>query len=169
MRTLLSLITAIIIIGIVSFTTTASLTITSSDFKNDDMIPAKFTCEGDNTSPALHISGIPSGAKTVALILHDPDAPMKGGFTHWVMWNLPADGNITANYTGAMQGLNGMGKSGYKGMCPPTGTHHYHFMVYALDTKLELDKATDKAALEKAMEGHILATGDLVGLYKKMK
>ena len=94
---------------------------------------------------------------------------MPGGFTHWVMWNIPTDGKIPEDYKGAEQGLNGIKKSGYKGMCPPTGTHHYHFLVYALDTKLTMDKNTDKAGLEKAMEGHILATGDLVGLYKKAK
>ncbi len=92
---------------------------------------------------------------------------MKGGFTHWVVWNIGTDGNIPESYNGAEQGLNGMKQNEYKGMCPPSGTHHYHFMVYALDKKLDLEKTTDKAALEKAMKGHILAKGDLVGLYKK--
>ena len=169
MRTLITLVAAIIVTGIVSFKGTTDLTITSTAFKNDGMIPMKYSCEGGENSPPLHIAGIPDGARSVALILHDPDAPMKGGFTHWVIWNLDTDGNIPENFKGAGQGQNSMKQNSYKGMCPPTGTHHYHFMVYALDTKLELDKNTDKAGLEKAMQGHILAKGDLVGLYKKVK
>ena len=147
----------------------AILTVTSSSFSNNGNIPAKYTCQGEQVSPPLKITGIPSGAKTLALILHDPDAPMQGGFTHWVVWNIPTDGNLSENFKGADQGWNGAKKSGYIGMCPPTGVHHYHFMVYALDTRLTLDKNTDKAGLEKAMTGHILAQGELVGLYEKSK
>ena len=169
MRTLITLVTAIVVIGIVSFTPKPDLKITSTGFKNDGMIPVKYSCEGGENSPPLHISGIPANAKSVALILHDPDAPMKGGVTHWVMWNISTDGDIPENFKGAEQGYNGMKQNGYKGMCPPSGTHHYHFMVYALDTKLTLDKSTDKAGLEKAIQGHVLAKGDLTGLYKKEK
>ncbi len=93
---------------------------------------------------------------------------MAGGFTHWVVWNIAIDGNIPEDFKGAEQGWNGAKKAGYIGMCPPTGTHHYHFKVYALDTQLTLDKSTDKAGLEKAMTGHILAEGEIVGLYKKV-
>ena len=156
---------AFTVVGLVSFAPKSDLSVTSPDFKNDGMVPAKYSCEGTGVSPALQISKAPAGTK----ILQDPDAPMPGGFTHWVMWNIPTDGKIAEDYKGAEQGLNGIKKNGYKGMCPPTGTHHYHFMVYAVDTKLTIDKNTDKAGLEKAMEGHILATGDLVGLYKKEK
>lgn len=152
-----------------SFSKQATLTVTSSSFSNNGNIPAKYTCQGEQVSPPLKITGIPSGAKTLALILHDPDAPMQGGFTHWVVWNIPTDGNLSENFKGADQGWNGAKKSGYIGMCPPTGVHHYHFMVYALDTRLTLDKNTDKAGLEKAMTGHILAQGELVGLYEKSK
>ena len=169
MRKPLILIAAFIVIGILSFTNKSGLKITSPAFTENGMIPAKYSCEGGESSPRLHISDIPAGAKTLALILHDPDAPMAGGFTHWVLWNLDVNGDIPENFKGAEQGYNSMKQTGYKGMCPPTGTHHYHFMVYALDTKLELNKSTDKAGLEKAMQGHILATGDLVGLYKKQK
>lgn len=117
----------------------------------------------------MKITGIPGNAKTLALILHDPDAEMPGGFTHWVVWNIPTDGNMPENFKGADQGWNGAKKTGYIGMCPPTGVHHYHFMVYALDTRLMLDKNTDKAGLEKAMTGHIVGKGELVGLYEKSK
>jgi Raf kinase inhibitor-like YbhB/YbcL family protein len=85
------------------------------------------------------------------------------------MWNIDVKETITENFKGAMQGANGTGKSGYIGMCPPSGTHHYHFLVYALDTKLNLDNSTDKAALEAAMKGHILSQADLMGLYTKTK
>ena len=145
-----------------------SLTVSSPDFQANAMIPAYFTCEGAGTSPALHIAGVPSGTKTLAIILHDPDAPHPGGFTHWVTWNIePTLTDIARNFKGGVQGSNGAGNPGYTGPCPPTGVHHYHFMVYALDTKLAIDPASDKAALEKAMQGHILAQSDLVGLYQK--
>lgn len=146
----------------------ATLTVTSSAFKNNGMIPVKYTCSGANISPDLAISGIPGTAKSLALILHDPDAPMPGGFTHWVMYNIPvSQGNIKEDYAPGRQGMNGKKENKYTGPCPPSGTHHYHFRVYALDTELRLDADADKKALEKAMEGHIVATGELVGLYKK--
>lgn len=146
-----------------------TLTVTSSSFSNNGNIPKKYTCQGEQINPPLKISSIPSGTKTLALILHDPDAEMQGGFTHWVVWNIPANGNMPENFKGADQGWNGAHKNGYIGMCPPSGVHHYHFMVYALNTRLTLDKNTDKAGLEKAMTGHILGTGELVGLYEKSK
>jgi Raf kinase inhibitor-like YbhB/YbcL family protein len=167
---LFSKISALLIVGIMaSFASQTKLTITSSSFTDNGNIPSKFTCEGTQTSPALNVTGVPAGAKSLALILHDPDAPMPGGFTHWVVWNIPTDGNISEDFKGAEQGLNGAKKPGYTGMCPPSGTHHYHFKVYALDTQLSLDKSTDKAGLEKAMTGHILGEGEIVGLYAKMK
>ena len=156
--------------GIATFSSIAKLDVTSTAFSNNGLIPMKYSCEGDKVSPPLTISGIPAGAKSLAIILHDPDAARQGGFTHWVVWNIDvADNTLPENFTGADQGLNGTGKPGYIGMCPPTGTHHYHFMVYALDTKLNIDAKTDKAGLEKSMEGHILAQGEIIGLYKKSK
>ncbi|MGZ3885113.1 MAG: YbhB/YbcL family Raf kinase inhibitor-like protein, partial [Mucilaginibacter sp.] len=128
-----------------SFTSQTKLNVTSMSFTNNGNIPSKFTCEGTQASPALNITGVPSGAKALALILHDPDAPMPGGFTHWVVWNIATDGNIPEDFKGAEQGFNGAKKSGYIGMCPPSGTHHYHFKVYALDTRLTIDRNTDKA------------------------
>ena len=151
-----------------SFKTDNDLAVTSAAFKNNSIIPSKYSCEGKETNPPLKVSNVPSTAKSLALIVHDPDAPMKGGFTHWVMWNINVDGDISEFFKNATEGLNSAKQKGYKGMCPPSGTHHYHFTVYALNERLELDPATtDKAALEQAMEGHILAQGELVGLYKK--
>ena len=150
--------------------TNGDLAVTSAAFKSNSIIPQKYSCEGAETSPPLRIANVPSTAKSLALIVHDPDAPVQGGFTHWVMWNIDVNGDIPEGYKNAVEGLNGARQKGYKGMCPPSGTHHYHFIVYALDERLELDpSATDKAALEKAMEGHILAKGDLIGLYRKTK
>ena len=167
---LLSTISILGAIGLIAFAQPRSLKVTSSAFQKNGNIPTKYTCEGEQVNPPLSITGIPPGAKSLAIILHDPDAPMDGGFTHWVVWNIdPSTKDIPEGFKGAEQGLNGAKQAGYIGMCPPSGTHHYHFMVYALDTKLDLSKQTDKTELEKSMKGHILAKGDLVGLYKKIK
>ncbi len=156
--------------AVTSFSSSPKLTITSGAFSNNGYIPMKYSCEGEEVSPPLTIADVPDSAKSLALIVHDPDAPRKGGFTHWVVWNIDVnDKALPENFKGAQQGLNGAGQPGYKGMCPPSGTHHYHFIVYALDTKLSIDAKTDKAALEKNMQGHIIAQGELVGLYKKSK
>ncbi|HLI93059.1 MAG TPA: YbhB/YbcL family Raf kinase inhibitor-like protein [Puia sp.] len=146
----------------------AALTITSPAFGANSMIPAKYTCQGQSISPALHLGEFPSQTKSLAIIVHDPDAG-HDGFTHWVAWNIHPMNDIPENYKGGVQGLNGAHKAGYMGPCPPSGVHHYHFMVYALDTRLDLGTRSDKADLEKAMQGHIVAQGDLVGLYSKGK
>lgn len=151
------------------FTNKIKLTVTSTSFRDNGMIPGKYSCEGEEISPPLKITDIPADTKSLALIVHDPDAPVKGGFTHWVVWNIDIDGNIPENFKKAEQGLNGSKKRGYKGMCPPSGTHHYHFKVYALDTSLNIDINMDKPGLEKAMSGHVLEEGELVGLYAKTK
>jgi len=145
-----------------------TLQVSSSSFKENTMIPSKYTCEGENISPALAIKNIPKQAKTLALIADDPDAP-NGGFVHWVAFNVDPAGTIKEHTEPGTKGKNGAGKNGYMGPCPPSGTHHYHFRVYALDSKLDLEEGATKAQLEKAMHGHILAQGELVGLYKKVK
>jgi Raf kinase inhibitor-like YbhB/YbcL family protein len=147
----------------------ATLSITSPAFTANGDIPSKYSCEGDNTSPALHIDAVPGGTQSLAIILQDPDAPMQGGFTHWVAFNIDPVTDIAENFKGGIQAMNGAKKNGYIGPCPPTGTHHYHFMVYALDIKLSLDEKAGKAEVEQAMAGHILSQGDLIGLYKKAK
>jgi Raf kinase inhibitor-like YbhB/YbcL family protein len=165
---LLSIFIALFISAIIlSLTDKSKLMITSTVFMDNNMIPSKYSCEGENISPPLSIADIPANAKSLALIMHDPDAPMKGGFTHWVVWNMDVNGDIPENFKGGEQGMNSSKKQGYTGMCPPSGTHHYHFKVYALDTRLNPGSNTDKAGLERAMKGHILAKGELVGLYAK--
>jgi len=151
-----------------SIIVTATLTITSPAFKNNGSIPDKYTCDGTNTNPELNISGVPENAKSLALIVDDPDAP-SGTFVHWVMWNIPVSSKIEENSVGGMQGKNGKNENKYTGPCPPRGTHHYHFKMYALDSMLDLSLNTDKEALLKAMEGHVLAMGELVGEYNRKK
>ena len=98
--------------------------------------------------------------------MDDPDAP-SGTFDHWIMWNIPPIDKIEENSAPGIQGINSKNQNKYYGPCPPSGTHHYHFRIYALDTKLDIPEKSDKKALLKALEGHIIATGELIGVYKK--
>jgi Raf kinase inhibitor-like YbhB/YbcL family protein len=150
-------------------TAIATLHISSAAFKHHDFIPALYTCEGENINPSLKIDKLPEGMEYFALIVDDPDAP-QGVFTHWVVWNIPPSHQVEENsLTGGVEGLNDYGKHKYMGPCPPQGTHRYFFKVYALDRKLDLDVTSKKEDLERAMQGHILAYGELIGLYKKAK
>ncbi len=169
MRILTISLAAFVIMTMAAFTAGKSLTVTSSAFTNNGMIPAKYSCVGQQASPPLSIANIPDGTKSLALIVHDPDAPMAGGFTHWVIYNIdPATTTIPENFKNSDEGLNGAKQKGYHSLCPPTGTHHYHFVVYALDVLLNIDKSTTgKVELEKVMKGHILAQGELVGTFNK--
>jgi hypothetical protein len=150
-----------------SFRDPDNLTVDSPDFQQGGQIPAKYTCEGASTSPRLKIGNIPDKAAALAIIVHDPDAPKQGGVSHWVAWNLPASGDIPEGYNGGMQGLNSDGTHGYKAICPSEGTHHYNFYVYALDTQLKVDDNVDEAGLQQLIKGHILAQGELTGVYTK--
>lgn len=149
-----------------AITLNTTLTIQRPAFKHNEFIPSKYNCDGMNINPALSLSGIPKDAKTLALIMDDPDAPM-GTFDHWIMWNIPVKEQIEENSAPGVQGKNGRKENKYTGPCPPSGTHHYHFKIYALDTKLGLPEDSDKKALEKAMAGHVIASAELVGLYKR--
>jgi Raf kinase inhibitor-like YbhB/YbcL family protein len=145
----------------------ATLQVSSPSFPANGMIPSKYTCEGASTSPAISVRGIPAGTKSLALTVFDPDAP-GGGMLHWIMWNIdPSTIDIAENSAPGTQGKNGKGDNRYTGPCPPTGTHHYHFTVYALDNRPDLDQSLGLAQLQDAMKGHILASGELIGLYKK--
>jgi len=140
--------------------------ITSPDFENNGHIPPKFTCQGEDINPPLLIDGIPEGTKTLALIVDDPDAPM-GTWIHWVVFNIPVVSKIEENTIPGKQGSNDFGRKDYGGPCPPSGTHRYFFKIYALDSKLNLEEGTSKQELEKGMQGHILDSAELIGLYKK--
>ena len=151
-----------------------TLTVTSPAFAERSMIPSKYTCDGRNISPPLKWDNVPSGTKTFALISDDPDAPV-GVWVHWVMWNIPADTKELAENlpteknlpNGSQQGITDFQRHGYGGPCPPSGTHRYYFKVYALDTELDLPNTSTKKDLLKAIHGHILAQGQLMGKYKK--
>ncbi len=145
-----------------------NLKLTSPAFSNNGEIPSKYTCDGDNVNPELDISGIPDNAKSLVLIMDDPDAPA-GTWGHWILFNIPIISKIQENSVPAdvLQGKNSWGKNEYGGACPPSGTHRYIFKLYALDTALDLDESANKRDVEKAMQGHILAQTKLVGLYSK--
>lgn len=144
----------------------ATLNVTSTAFAAGGMIPSKYTCDGANVNPPMDIQGIPENAKFLALIVDDPDAPA-GTWVHWVVWNIPLTEFIEENTVPGAEGLNNFQKHNYGGPCPPSGTHRYFFKVYALDALLNLPEETKKAGLEKAMSGHVLASGELMGLYKR--
>ena len=145
-----------------------ALTLSSDAFKNGGDIPSRFTCDGAGTAPALSWSGAPEGTKSFVLIVDDPDAP-SGTFVHWVVVDLPASTTSLAEGgtlpAGARTGKNDFGKVGYGGPCPPSGTHRYFFKLYALDTALGLNPGATKADLLAAMQGHVLAEGQLMGRY----
>jgi Raf kinase inhibitor-like YbhB/YbcL family protein len=141
------------------------LIVKSPAFENNTQIPSKYSCHGQEVNPPLTIEDIPAEAETIALVVDDPDAP-RGTYDHWVVWNVPTKGKIEENSVPGVQGLNSAGDPAYTGMCPPSGTHRYFFKVYALDVKLELKpQTTRKKDLEEAMQGHVLAQGELVGLF----
>lgn len=143
-----------------------SLTVQSSAFADNNYIPARYTCEGLNHNPSLFINNIPANAQSLALIMDDTDSP-NGPFVHWVMWNIPVEEKIAENSAPGIQGQNSRKENKYTGPCPPNGIHSYHFRIYALDNKINLPESGNKEDLLKAMEGHILTSGELVGLYKK--
>jgi len=148
--------------------------ITSSAFEDGGLIPAKYTCDGADVSPPLQWNKVPEGTKSIALICDDPDAPM-GTWVHWVIFGLPADirelaEDVPPDKTlpnGARQGTSDFGRIGYGGPCPPSGTHRYFFKIYALDRELDLPAGARKRDLLKAMEGHIVGQGELIGKYKR--
>jgi Raf kinase inhibitor-like YbhB/YbcL family protein len=143
------------------------LTIKSSAFEHNKQIPKKYSCDSDNINPPLTIEGTPKETKTLVLIMDDPDAPM-GTFDHWVTWNIAASTTKIAEHSApGTEGLNGARRPGYTGPCPPSGTHRYFFKVYALDAQLDLSAKSTKRDVEKAMQGHILGKGELIGLYHR--
>ena len=143
------------------------LTITSPAFENNKLMPKKYAAGGENISPPLNIGGMPEGTKSLVLIVDDPDTPMKITWNHWVMWNIPPTSRIEEGSALGVQGRNTARRNSYDGPSPPFGTHRYFFKVYALDTNLDLDPNASKKDVERAMENHILAKGELIGLYHK--
>lgn len=142
------------------------LDVTSKMFQANGNIPPKYTCEGDDINPPLDILGVPDNSKSLVLIVDDPDAPGRT-WLHWTVWNIPVTNQVRENEVPGTQGRNDFGRNNYGGPCPPSGTHRYFFKVYALDTVLALKEGSSRQALEQAIQGHIVAYGELIGLYKK--
>jgi len=145
-----------------------TMNISSTAFGHNEKIPSKYTCDGKNINPPLTIANVPKNTKSLALIMDDPDA-LSGTWVHWISWNI--DPETTAIYEKSILGVEGItsfGKAGYGGPCPPAGTHHYSFRLYALDTMLDLTEGSTIADLIKAMQGHILDQSELVGLYQHL-
>ncbi len=141
--------------------------IISPAFSHEGTIPSKYTCDGTNVSPSLHISEVPGGTRSLALLVEDPDAP-GGTFIHWVVYNIPLTVEaVHENTEPGVVGRNDFNKTVYGGPCPPSGTHRYFFKLYALDAELDLTPGRSKQELEKAMEGHIVATAELMGRYSR--
>lgn len=143
-----------------------NLIISSSAFEPSGFIPAKYTCDGINVNPPLHIGNLPAEVQSLVLIVDDPDAP-SGTWVHWVVWNIAPSPFISQNTRPGTEGTNDFGSQRYGGPCPPSGTHRYFFKVYALDNSLELPAGASKRTVLTAMEGHLLAQGELMGRYKR--
>lgn len=144
-----------------------NLSVKSPAFESGKPIPRKYSCDGQGINPPLTIEGTPKEAKTLVLVVDDPDAP-SGTFDHWVVWNIPAStSKVPENAVPGIEGMNGARQMGYMGPCPPSGTHRYFFKVYALDTELSLGVGSKKKDVEKAIQSHVLAKGELIGLYSR--
>jgi Raf kinase inhibitor-like YbhB/YbcL family protein len=145
------------------------LKISSPAFENNGYMPARYSCDGMDVNPPLLIENVPANAKSLALVVDDPDAPA-GTWVHWVVWDIhPDTKEIKENSVtkGAGQGLNDFRQRNYRGPCPPSGTHRYFFKLYALDTILNLSTNSTKADLERVMEGHVIEQAQTVGLYRR--
>ncbi|HLD20407.1 MAG TPA: YbhB/YbcL family Raf kinase inhibitor-like protein [Patescibacteria group bacterium] len=148
----------------------STMKIESSVFSPNAPIPSKYSCDGENISPPLILSDVPQNTESIAIILDDPDAP-SGTWIHWLIWNIsPSILEIVENSVpqGAVEGITSFGTAGYGGPCPPSGNHRYVFKAFALDTVLDLGPEANKQALERALDGHILDSTELIGLYKRI-
>ncbi len=155
-----------------SFTSKQSghMRIESSAFHHNEKLPSLYTCDGKGINPPLEFSGVPAGTKSLVLIMDDPDATI-GTFDHWVVWNIPADikeigeGKVPEGIVGT----NSYGRKDYGQPCPPSGEHRYTFKLYALDVLLDLGAQSKKADVQQAMEGHVLDSAELIGLYQRIQ
>lgn len=153
-------------------TKTFSMLLASPSFKNGEFIPKKFTCDGGNINPELQIQNVPAEAKSLALIMDDPDATRGRTFTHWLVWNIDPKTAVIKEESvppGSVEGTNDFPRLGYGGPCPPRGSkpHHYHFKLFALDAILDLKSGENKSALEAEINKHLIANAELVGLYQR--
>lgn len=149
----------------------STMKITSSAFADGTMLPARFTADGANVNPPLHISAVPAAAKSLVLIVDDPDAPA-GPWNHWLLWNIAPETAAIAEDAapkGAIAGKNDFGRTVYLGPSPPSGTHRYFFRLFALDKIIDLPPGADRVQLDQAMQGHVLASAELIGRYRRSR
>lgn len=153
----------------------SQMKITSTAFEHNGKIPSIYTCDGENINPPLEFPDIPENAKSLVLLMDDPDVPKNlkpdGMFDHWIIYNMPPSTNeVGENHVPpGKEGLNGAGQKKYTGPCPPDREHRYFFKLYALDAMLDLPGGTDKAMVEEAMKDHIISKAELIGLYERSK
>lgn len=145
-----------------------TIKVSSIAFKHNGFIPAKYTCDGTNISPPLTIGELPERTKSLVIVVEDPDAPIRS-WVHWIVWNVLPTHTIQEASIPGIEGRNDFQQNHYGGPCPPSGTHHYYFKIYALDDVLSINKGAARHEVEKAMNSHIIAKGELVGLYKKAR
>ena len=162
-----------VIAGLLMAQAASALDLSTPAFKQGEKIPSKYTCDAAGMSPALNFSGVPANTKQLVLTLHDPDVPKtlmpSGNFDHWMVWDIAPTSKGIAEGAGSSMGMNGTGKAGYIGPCPPDREHRYFFRLYAVDIPLAGKMFKDRAALEEAIKGHILAQSELMGRYEKIK
>jgi Raf kinase inhibitor-like YbhB/YbcL family protein len=144
-----------------------TLTVTSSAFANMSVIPVKYTCDGQGATPPLKVTNIPDGTKSLSIIVYDYNATPEGGMTYWIIWNIDPYSDIPEDFHNNHETMNQAGQYGNTPLCAQHGDHKYHFIVYALDTKLVIGKNTTKRSIENIMKGHILAKGEIVGVYNR--
>jgi Raf kinase inhibitor-like YbhB/YbcL family protein len=175
MKTRIGSTIAFIVGGLLMAQAAFALDLSTPAFKQGEKIPSKYTCDaaGGGVNPALNFSGVPANTKQLVLTMHDPDVPKtlmpSGNFDHWMVWDIAPAGKGIAEGAGAKMGMNGTGKEGYIGPCPPDREHRYFFRLYAVDIPLTGKMFKDRAAVEDAIKGHILAQSELMGRYEKIK
>lgn len=148
------------------FSQEPKLVLKSPAFEHEGEIPSKFTCDGKDVNPALEIEQIPKGTKSIVVLMEDPDSP-SAALTCWVRWDLKPTGVVEEGTSAGKAGTNSLGKSGYLGPCPNAGIHRYFFKVYALNENLDLPEGSDKWKVQEAMKGHVLASGEIMGWYRR--
>jgi len=170
-QTLLTI--ALVLGGFVMAQSASALDLSTPAFKQGEKIPSKYTCDAAGMNPALNFGNVPANTKQLVLTMHDPDVPKtlmpSGNFDHWMVWDIAPTSKGIAEGAGSAMGMNGTGKAGYIGPCPPDREHRYFFRLYAVDIPLTGKTFKDRAAVEEAIKGHILAQAELMGRYEKIK
>ena len=162
-----------VVAGLLMAQAASALDLSTPAFKQGEKIPSKYTCDAAGMNPALNFGGVPANTKQLVLTLHDPDVPKtlmpSGNFDHWMVWDIAPTSKGIAEGAGSSMGMNGAGKAGYIGPCPPDREHRYFFRLYAVDIPLAGKMFKDRSALEEAIKGHVLAQSELMGRYEKIK